>query len=184
MYHLSMWCALQNSNLKIILHVMCPGSIKKPSRCNGFDKHCQESVLDSFPVSILKGLAFSSCKGHCECSDLKPYFPDPAFFKKNPRVRKKGLEPPLILKPSFKGFFLSYPYLHVYVLHLPQLRCANFMEFLLQFCLMIEAMVAAKNTLVLVWCSAGCHRSVTFACPLAQEGAHSRLRLWLKVRNS
>jgi hypothetical protein len=120
---------------------MCPGSIKKPSRCNGFDKHCQESVLESFPVSILKGLVFGSCKGHCECSDL------------------------------------SYTYLHVYVLQLPQLSCANFMEFLLQFCLMIEAMVAAKNTLVLVWCSAGCHRSVTFACPLAQEGVHPRLRL-------
>ena len=120
---------------------MCPGSIKKPSRCNGFDKHCQESVLESFPVSILKGLVFGSCKGHCEYSDL------------------------------------SYTYLHVCVLQLPQLSCANFMEFLLQFCLMIEVMVAAKNTLVLVWCSAGCHRSVTFACPLAQEGVHPRLRL-------
>ena len=119
---------------------MCPGSIKKPSRCNGFDKHCQESVLESFRVSILKGLVFGSCKGHCKCSDL------------------------------------SYTYLHVCVLQLPQLSCANFMEFLLQFCLMIEVMVAAKNTLVLVWCSAGCHRSVTFACPLAQEGVHPRLR--------
>ena len=76
------------------------------------------------------------------------------------------------------------PYLHVYALQLTQLSCANFMEFLLQFCLMIEVMIAAKNTLVLVWCSAGCHRSVTFACPLAQEGVHPRMRLWLNVSNS
>ena len=105
MYHLSMWCALQNANLKIILHVMCPGSIKKPSRCNGFDKHCQESVLDSFPVSILKGLAFSSCKGHCECSDLKPYFPDPAFFKKKSQGQEKGFGTPINFEAIIQGFF-------------------------------------------------------------------------------
>ena len=139
MYHLSMWCALKFLSYQNSLHVMCSGTIKKPSRCNGFDAHCQESVLESFPV-----------------------------FRVGVRFKWD------VLNSMYK--FLA-PL--VYALQLLQLSCANFMDFLLKFCLMIDAMIAVKNTLVLVWCSAGCHRSVKFACPLAQDGVYPWLRLWL-----
>ena len=45
-------------------------------------------------------------------------------------------------------------------------RCSSFQDMLVSFCELTEAGLDERSVLCIIWCTAGCHRSVTFGCAL------------------